>query len=145
MAVEFDSRFGDDPVVLPEGVDEAALERLEFVAWVLDEGIRLPVVDYRIGMDPLVGILPVAGDVVTAVASLYIVAAAVRQGVSLLTALRMLGNVAVDVAAGSVPVVGDVFDAAWKANKRNARLAVRDLSTERVPRGPRSRGAPTAA
>jgi hypothetical protein len=130
MPVEFDSRFADEPVRLSDSVDEAAVGRIEWVAWVLDDGIPLPGVGYRVGLDPLVGLLPVAGDTVAAIASLYVVFEAARQGVGVVTVLRMLGNVGIDVGAGSVPVVGDAFDAVWKANKRNARLAVRELAAD---------------
>ena len=130
MTAEFESRFAAESVTLPEDVDEGALGRIELVAWVLDDGIPLPGVGYRIGLDPLVGLLPVAGDAVAAVASLYVIAEAARQGVGLWTLLRMLVNVGVDFGAGSVPVVGDVFDAVWKANRRNAELAVRDLAAD---------------
>jgi hypothetical protein len=130
MPVEFDSRFADEPVRLSDSVDEAAVGRIEWVAWVLDDGIPLPGVGYRVGLDPLVGLLPVAGDTVAAIASLYVVFEAARQGVGVVTVLRMLGNVGIDLGAGSVPVVGDAFDAVWKANKRNARLAVRELAAD---------------
>lgn len=132
MTVEFESRFADEPVQLSDGVDEAALGRIEWVAWVLDDGIPLPGVGYRVGLDPLVGLLPVAGDAVAAAASLYIVAEAARQGVGLATVLRMLGHIGVDFAAGSVPLVGDAFDAGWKANKRNARLAVSEVRSRQL-------------
>jgi len=132
MTLEFESRFADEPVQVSDGVDEAALERIEWVAWVLDDGIPLPGVGYRVGLDPLVSLFPVAGDAVAAVASLYVVLEAARQGVGLATVLRMLVNIGIDVAAGSVPLVGDAFDAAWKANKRNARLVVSESRSRRV-------------
>jgi hypothetical protein len=138
MTTDFESRFADETVALPAGVDAAALRRIERVAWALDDGIPLPGVGYRIGLDPLVGLLPVAGDAVAAAASLYLIAEAARQGVRPATLFRMLCNVGVDVGAGSVPVLGDAFDAVWKANRRNAELAVRELA---VLVGGRRRGA----
>jgi hypothetical protein len=118
------------PADLPADVDAAALGRMDAVAYVLDDGIEVPLVDYRIGLDPIVGVLPVAGDTVAAVASLAVVAQAALLGVNRWILLRMLLNVAVDFAAGSVPVVGDAFDAVWKANKLNLELAMRDLATD---------------
>ncbi|QCS41643.1 DUF4112 domain-containing protein [Natrinema versiforme] len=120
-------RFEDD---LPATVDEAALERMQTVANALDEGIRLPGTDFQFGIDPIVGILPGAGDTATAVVSLYIVAEAARMDVSQSTLLRMLANIGVDTLGGSVPVLGVVFDAFWKSNKWNLRLALEDLAEE---------------
>ena len=76
----------------------------------------------------MLGVLPVAGDVVSAGFSLYIVAESAYLGVSFTTLVRMLANITADVASGSVPVVGTLFDAVWKANKRNVELAAQDLA-----------------
>ncbi|MFB6151248.1 MAG: DUF4112 domain-containing protein [Haloarculaceae archaeon] len=123
------------PADLPADVDAAALGRMDAVAYVLDEGIPVPGTGYRVGLDPLAGVLPVAGDAATAVASLLVVAQAAALGVGRWTLARMLVNVAVDAAAGSVPVVGDLFDAAWKANSRNLELAFADLAAPATGRG----------
>lgn len=132
------------PVDLPADVDRAALRRIDTVAYLLDDGIPLPGIGYRIGLDPVVGVLPVAGDTLAAVASLFVVVQAALLGVSRWTLVRMCANVLVDVAVGSIPLVGDAFDAVWKANKRNLELALLDLSTQRERRGSR-RTAPTGA
>jgi len=71
--------------------------------------------------------VPVVGDAVSGVVSLYIVVEAARLGVSYGTLLRMIANVAVDIAVGSLPIVGDAFDALWKSNRRNLRLVIDDL------------------
>lgn len=120
-------KFEDD---LPATVDETAIERMQTVARTLDEGIRLPGTDFKFGIDPIVGILPGAGDTVMAAVSLYIVAEAARIGVSQSTLLRMLANVGVDTLGGSVPILGVAFDAFWKSNKWNLRLALEDLAEE---------------
>lgn len=125
LAGEFDAAVGS----LPDSVDRAAVERMRLVARVLDESIRIPGTDFRVGIDPVIGVLPVAGDVVTAGLSLYIVLESARLGVSYRTVLRMLANISLDVAGGAIPFVGDVFDAVWKANKRNLELALEDLAT----------------
>jgi hypothetical protein len=108
-------------------IDEAAIRRMHAVAQLLDDGIRLPVVGVRIGLDPILGVLPVAGDTAMAVVGLYIVAESARQGVSYWTIARMLLNILVDAAIGSVPVVGDLFDVAFRAHRRNLNLALSDL------------------
>lgn len=127
-SADFEAAFDDFEGDIPETVDEAALGRMQMVAWILDDGIPVPGTRYRIGIDPIVGVLPGAGDAVAAAVSLYIVLESARLGVSYTTLVRMLGNVAVDTAGGSVPVLGPLFDAGWKANKRNVLLALRDLA-----------------
>lgn len=119
------SRFDDE---LPDDVDEVAVARMRTVARLLDESVRVPGTNFRIGLDPILGILPGAGDTVAAGLSLYIVYEAARLGVSYSTLARMVANVAIDAVGGSVPVLGDLFDAVWKANRRNVELAVRELS-----------------
>lgn len=105
------------------------------VAYVLDESIPVPGTSFRVGIDPLLGVLPVSGDLIGAGLSLYLVAEAGRLGVSTPTLARMLGNVSVDLLIGSIPVLGTLFDASWKANKRNLALALDDLSTGQSGRG----------
>lgn len=114
---------------LPDSVDETAIERMRTVATVLDESIRVPGTSYRVGLDPLLGIAPVSGDVVSGAIGLYIIAESARLGVTYTTILEMLANVALDVAVGSIPLAGGIFDAVWKANKRNVELALRDLAS----------------
>jgi len=113
---------------LPAAVDEAAIERMRVVAHALDEGVRVPGTDFKIGLDPIVGILPGAGDTAAAVVSLYLVAESARIGVSRSTLARMLANVGIDAVIGSVPLLGVIFDAFWKANKWNLKLALTDLA-----------------
>jgi hypothetical protein len=108
----------------------AAIGRMETVATLLDSGVELPVVGIKVGLDPLLGLLPGAGDLLAALASLYIVAEAARLGVSTWTLARMLCNVALDTAVGTVPLLGDAFDVVWRANDRNVRLVKRDLGVE---------------
>lgn len=120
----------DDPETLPESVDEAAVRRMRAVAYVLDDSVPVPGTDRTVGLDPILGAVPVVGDAVSGAISLYIVLEAARLGVSYGTLLRLIANVAVDVAGGAVPVVGDLFDAVWKANRRNLRLVLADLTDD---------------
>jgi len=115
---------------VPAEVDSAVLERMDVAATVLDDGFRVPGTHFRFGVDPVLGVLPVAGDTVATALSMYIVLEAVFAGVSLFTLVRMVFNIAVDYVAGLVPVVGDLFDAYWKANRRNVNLAARDLAKQ---------------
>jgi hypothetical protein len=129
MPTDFESRFDIDyDGELPASVDEAALKRMETVAYVLDESVRVPGIGVRIGADPILGAIPVAGDVVSAAFSLYIVAESAYLGVSFATLLEMLANITIDLAGGSIPYAGTVVDALWKANKRNVALALEDLT-----------------
>lgn len=136
MSAGFESRFEVNyDGEIPESVDEAALARMETVAHVLDESVRVPGVGFRIGIDPILGALPIAGDVVSAAFSLYIIAESAYLGVSFTTLLTMLTNITIDVAGGSIPYVGTVIDAVWKANKRNVELALNDLAEAVEPDG----------
>jgi hypothetical protein len=95
--------------------------RMRFLSVLMDNSIVLPN-GYRIGLDPLLGLLPGIGDALGAAVSCYIIYQAARLGLAKRILLRMLGNVAVEALAGVVPVLGDLFDATWKANMRNLRL-----------------------
>lgn len=129
MPEAFESRFDIDyDGELPESVDQAALKRIETVAHMLDESVRVPGIGFRIGIDPVLGALPVAGDLVSAAFSLYIVAESAYLGVSFTTLVEMLATITLDVAGGSIPYVGTVVDALWKANKRNVAIALEDLA-----------------
>ncbi|MFC7143116.1 DUF4112 domain-containing protein [Halosimplex aquaticum] len=99
--------------------EQAALSRARRVAHLLDEAVRVPVIGYRIGIDPILGIAPISGDLVAALASLYIVFKAVEVGVPGRHVAAMLGRVGVEFVLGSVPVLGTILDAGWKVNKRN--------------------------
>ena len=104
------------------------LAHLRRATTLLDDGIRLPGTSFRFGLDPLLGLVPGVGDVAGATLSAAIITAAVRHGVSRFTLVRMAGNVALDATLGIVPLLGDLFDAAWKANRRNLILLERHLS-----------------
>ncbi|WP_228546451.1 DUF4112 domain-containing protein [Halegenticoccus tardaugens] len=119
------------PEGLPEAVDEAALRRARAVATLLDESVEIPGTNYKVGLDPILSVLPVSGDLVGGALSMYIVAEAARLGVPYTTIVRMLATVGVDVVIGSVPVVGTAFDAVWKANKWNVELLERHLEEAR--------------
>ncbi|WP_372480919.1 DUF4112 domain-containing protein (plasmid) [Halomicrobium sp. HM KBTZ05] len=106
--------------ILSRAEAERAAGRARRVGHLLDDAIEIPWVGYRIGLDPLIGIAPVAGDAVAAAASLYIVFEGFRVGVPLRTLAAMLLFVALDFLVGSVPVLGPIVDATLKVNDRNA-------------------------
>lgn len=131
-------RKGDDADRVRQGGTPAAspMEQLESLAWMLDSSIQVPGTRFRIGLDSLIGMVPVLGDIVGAALSSYILWVASSMGVPRVTLLRMALNVALESAAGIVPGFGDLFDMAWKANKRNVEILKQH---HRDPRGARKR------
>ncbi len=109
-------------VPLDKNVIEKKLRRLRRLVHLMDQAIRIPGLNITVGLDGLVGLAPVVGDVATAMVSLYLIDQARRLGVSKQVLARMYTNLAVDCLVGAVPVVGDVADIAWKANVKNLRL-----------------------
>lgn len=92
------------------------------LARVLDEAIRIPGTNIRIGLDAILGLIPGGGDVAGGLFSAIIMLQAARVGAPAAVLARMLGNVVIDTAVGSIPLLGDVFDFAWRANSKNVRL-----------------------
>ncbi len=101
---------------------DTRLRKLRRLAWLVDGAFRLPGTRFRFGLNSLIGLTPAAGDAVLALISLYIVNEARRLGLPRETLARMVGNVAVEALAGTVPVLGDLFDMGFKANLRNLAL-----------------------
>ena len=110
---------------------DTRLERLRFLANLLDSCIVLPG-GYRIGIDPILGLIPVVGDLLGAGLSLYLVREAAKLGIPKWIVVRMLANVGIETLIGFVPVLGDLFDAAFKANIRNLRLLELHYSPAKV-------------
>jgi hypothetical protein len=94
----------------------------------LDNALRIPGTEIRVGLDPMIGLIPGFGDLAGGIASAYIMLEAARAGASSSLLLRMLGNVAMDSLLGAIPVAGDLFDFAWKSNARNVRLLERHVA-----------------
>ena len=97
-------------------------ESLERLSWLMDDLIRIPGLGWRFGLDALVGLIPGFGDTATSLVSFYVLASAVRYGVPKVTLLRMGMNLGIDYLVGSLPFVGDLFDAWWKSNQKNVAL-----------------------
>jgi hypothetical protein len=97
-------------------------ESLERLGWLMDDLIRIPGINWRFGLDAMVGLIPGFGDTATSLVSFYILVSAVRYRVPKVTLLRMGLNIAIDYLVGSFPLVGDVFDAWWKSNQMNLAL-----------------------
>lgn len=126
---------------------QAILKQVNGLAWLLDNSIRLPFINYRIGVDAVIGVVPGLGDVVGLLLSSYIVTQAMRLGVPRITLLRMIGNLAIETVLGMVPLLGDIFDATYKANARNVKLLNEVIEQEAHRRSTHvmaNRGATTA-
>jgi hypothetical protein len=103
-------------------VDASLSPELELLARWTDTVFRIPGLNIRFGLDAIIGLIPGVGDVVTSLASLYILGAANRYNVPRITLARMAANILLDTLLGAIPIVGDVFDAFWKSNQRNVEL-----------------------
>ncbi|NPC90665.1 DUF4112 domain-containing protein [Gluconacetobacter entanii] len=121
MAHTASSSFTDRPSL--DGMDiRRRIMRLRRLATLLDAAFVVPGTHFRWGLDTLIGLLPVAGTLVMALPSLYIIWEAHRMNVPGRLLVRMIGNVAVELLADFVPVLGDLVDTVYKANLRNIAL-----------------------
>ena len=100
----------------------ARIQGLRTLTKLLDSAFQVPGTGIRFGLDALIGIVPGIGDAIGAIFSVAIVFQAARLGVSKATLSRMMGNVALDTIVGEIPLLGDLFDAGWKANTKNLAL-----------------------
>ena len=109
---------------------EAAMARITAVAKLMDSLFAIPGTRIRLGVDALLGLVPVVGDIAAQVVSGYLIWEARQLGVSKLTLWRMVGNTLIDTVVGAVPLVGDAFDIAFRANMKNLRLLQRHLEKQ---------------
>ncbi|HET8622791.1 MAG TPA: DUF4112 domain-containing protein [Gemmatimonadales bacterium] len=109
------------PVPLEPG-EQRRLGRLRRIASLLDNAIPIPGTNYRVGLDPILGLVPGVGDAIGTAMAGYILVEAARFGVSRSVLLRMLLNIGIDTAVGAVPGIGDLFDFVWKADAKNLAL-----------------------
>ncbi|WP_232107399.1 DUF4112 domain-containing protein [Gimesia alba] len=110
----------------PERTNRMA--RFERLTHFLDDAFKVPGTNLRIGWDTLIGIVPGLGDMISATLSGYLIYEAKQLGASRWVLARMIGNVALDSVLGAIPLLGDVFDAFFKSNRRNARLLKQHLN-----------------
>ncbi|MBI2835551.1 MAG: DUF4112 domain-containing protein [Acidobacteria bacterium] len=107
-------------------------ERLDLIrrwAHLLDDRFRIPGTRIRFGLDPVLGLIPGLGDLITPVFNALLLVQGFTMRIPKIVQLRMLLNVALDAALGALPVVGDLFDLSWKANVRNLALIERHAGT----------------
>lgn len=101
---------------------------LDVFATLLDTVFKIPGTRFRFGLDPVLGLIPGVGDLLSGFLSGYVLLVAAREGVPKVILLRMLANVGIDTLFGSIPLLGDLFDVWWKANTRNLQLLQRHRS-----------------
>ena len=128
---------GSDAGVHYEGDTEATRRRLRRLAHALDTAIPLPG-GYRVGWDGIIGLIPGIGDVAAFVPGAYIVYESRRLGAPNTLLARQIVNIGIDALVGSVPLIGDIFDVGWKANRRNVAL-VREHVERSLPPETRAR------
>ncbi|MEG4836615.1 DUF4112 domain-containing protein [Microcoleus sp. B9-D4] len=100
----------------------ASLRRLRRISHLLDNAIPIPGTKYRIGLDPILGLIPGGGDLISSLFAGYVVFKSAQMGVPQETLVKMATNIVFDTVAGTVPVAGDLLDVAWKANVKNIEL-----------------------
>ncbi|HLP90802.1 MAG TPA: DUF4112 domain-containing protein [Nostocaceae cyanobacterium] len=125
-----------EPFILNTDAFAPKLKRLRQITKLLDKAITIPGTDAGIGLDPLIGLLPVGGDVLGLIFSFYIIIEAAQLGVSNSTLGKMILNVIIDALIGSLPMLGDLFDVIWTANSYNIDLLEKDLKSSPYNRKP---------
>lgn len=122
----------DEPQIvgisLPTGTDVQSIsQRVEAMEMLLERSFKVPGTNFPIGLDSIIGLIPVLGDIVTTALGAYIVWAARNLGLPKCKLWRMAGNIAVDTAIGAVPLVGDAADVLFRSNTRNLRIIKKHL------------------
>lgn len=113
------------PELITDPARHAKLEQLRKMAELMDGQFKVPGTDVEFGLDAIIGLVPVVGDLLCGAFSLWLVREAQQLGAPKWLIAQMLWNVAVEVSVGAVPLIGDAFDVAWKANRKNIALLTR--------------------
>ena len=122
------SQLSPQPPRQPIEAQASSIRRLRRFSYLLDDVIRIPGTPFRFGIDPLLDVLPIGGDFLGTALSVYIVVEASRLGVPRATLVQMVSNILLDTVIGTVPVLGTVVDATWKANSKNLELLEEQLN-----------------
>ena len=113
---------------VPLGTDPASVrQRIEAMETVLERAITIPGTRYKVGLDAIAGLVPVLGDVLTALMGTYLIWEARNLGLPKWKLIRMAGNIAFDTALGAIPFAGDLFDFIFRSNSRNLKIVKRHL------------------
>ena len=106
---------------------QAVRNRVEAMEKVLERAFVIPGINKPIGLDSLIGLIPVVGDIATALMGAYIVWEGKNLGMSKLQLSRMAANIGIDTALGAIPLAGDLFDFLWRSNSRNLKIVRKHL------------------
>jgi len=106
---------------------QSVRNRVEKMEKVLERAFVIPGINQPIGLDSIVGLIPVIGDIVTAIMGAYIVWEARNLGMSKMQLTRMAANIGIDTALGAIPIAGDLFDFLWRSNSRNLKIVKKHL------------------
>ncbi|AXB77804.1 DUF4112 domain-containing protein [Novosphingobium sp. P6W] len=117
--MEFDLPLGNDPV--------AIRRRVETLEHVLERAFTVPGINRQVGLDAVVGLVPIAGDLIAGALGLYLVWEARNLGMSKWQLARMTANVGFDTVLGAIPVAGDLFDFLFRSNSRNLKIIRKHL------------------
>ena len=103
-------------------IKEEKLIRLKRLSERLDDTFTIPGTKYKIGIEALIGAVPIIGDLIGGILASYIMYSGMKMGAPPQIIARMAVNIAIDFTIGSIPIIGDLFDLVWKANKKNVEL-----------------------
>ena len=130
--------YESEPEIIPPGArsrrtGQSSLDdqMLQMLASLLDDIFHIPGTGIRFGLDPIIGLIPGIGDLITSVASFLIILAAWQRRMPKVKMARMVANIAIDTLVGSIPIAGDAFDVAWKSNRKNLALLQRETTIEK--------------
>jgi len=129
----------DEKVHIPEVIEPdeklpADLVALRKFSILMDEAVGIPGTSFRFGLDPLLGLIPGFGDVISAILSAWIVVGALRHRVPMAKILRMVFNILADLIIGEIPFIGDLFDFAFEENVMNMRILMQHRDRQLPPR-----------
>ena len=113
-----------------EEINEEKLIRLKLLSKRLDNNFIIPGTKAKIGLDPIMGAIPIIGDLIGALLSTYIMYSGIKMGVPRSVVAQMATNIALDFTIGWIPIIGDIFDIIWKSNKRNVKLIEEAMMTK---------------
>ena len=116
---------------------EKRVKKIERIVRLLDDSFKIPFTNIKFGFDVLIGLFPAAGDIITALISLYLVWSSSKLNISRSTILTMLWNIVLDTLVGTIPLLGDVFDLAFKANRKNYKLLIKELEKKELSKYPK--------
>ena len=116
------------PELITDPAKHARIEQLRRIAELMDGQFRIPGTNIEYGLDAIIGLVPGIGDVICGLLSVWLIREAQQLGIPKWLVARMAWNVAVEVGVGSIPIIGDFFDVAWKANRKNIELLSRHFN-----------------